>query len=526
MKFDNIERLFRGKFKEPSSDDLDWIDPSDAIFEKALASYKEDDNNRKPLFWRLGVSGLFLALVTVGAFFFWNGQNGSSDVQPIVAIPDEVVIESSNLSIASSQSLSGDTNIGINQTIENNNENNNSELGVISQSDQQLQKNESLVAGQSPAPRAGINTKRNIVPQQSEIDAYHNDISGLVNSGSDGPTNSANSHVVNGLTNDVIYDLANVTLEQPSEQTTLSSESPMGVKLDQSDISILPLLAIGTLARADSKLPVLEQNIIPSDEVKFTRSNSISLAGGRNYSSISHNADEFRHLMELGGNRALQGGWSIGADFRTDINSKWILIGGVSFNRINMQAWTRSNSTFNSNFASVIDGRSVFNTDVGFVSPTTGFIDNAEFVIEDIEIETGDIFDHNMQVDQDISIITASVGIGRRLIQSNKFALTSELSVGFDYITHIQESLNLEVSYGDEIVYQKQSDWVNLNGINRTGANVGINLRAELLLSDRFSLFLSPSYRRSLTSIKNSEIIQTRSYYNLFNLSTGVAIRF
>ena len=380
---------------------------------------------------------------------------------------------------------------------------------------------ESLVIGQSPIQRAGINTKHNIVSQQLELDSYHKDNSGLVIN----PTIESSATAINSASGDDVNGLESVTV-LPSEQSTPTSENPIAIEQDQSVISILPLLAIGTLDRADNELPVLEQNVIASGEVKFTRSNSISLSGGRNYSFISHNADEFRHLMELGGNRELQGGWSVGADFRTDINSKWVLIGGVSFNRINMQAWTRSNSTFHSDFASIVNGRSVYNTDVGFVSPTTGFIDNAEFVIEDIAIESGDIFDHNMQVDQDISIVSANVGIGRRLIQSNKFALTSELSVGFDYIAHLQESLNLEVTYDDEIVYQKQSDWINLNGINRTGANVGISFRAEWLLSDRFSLFLSPSYRRSLTSLKDNEIIQTSSFYNLFNVSTGVAIRF
>jgi hypothetical protein len=53
---------------------------------------------------------------------------------------------------------------------------------------------------------------------------------------------------------------------------------------------------------------VLEQAVIVIDNgEKFIRSKSISIYGGRNYSSISHNADDFRHLMELGGNQELQG---------------------------------------------------------------------------------------------------------------------------------------------------------------------------------------------------------------------------
>ena len=81
MKSDNLENLFRSKFKEPSSDEMDWLDPSDAIFDQALASYKnEGDDRKKPLIWRLAASGVFLALITAGAYFFWNNTEDRTDI--------------------------------------------------------------------------------------------------------------------------------------------------------------------------------------------------------------------------------------------------------------------------------------------------------------------------------------------------------------------------------------------------------------------------------------------------------------
>ena len=338
--------------------------------------------------------------------------------------------------------------------------------------------------------------------------------------GSASPNNISGNDHLNGH---------NIGTSNAQRLSTLPTVNPADIAAtSQSTISLLSLLTIDALSGTEIQLPVLQQELIVNNdkEENFAKTKSISLSGGRNYSSINHNTDEISHLLELGGNQELQGGWSVGLDFRSDLNSRWILIGGVSLNRINMQAWTRSNSAFDSRQASFNAGQRVFNTDVGFVTPTTSFIDNAEFIIENVAIEDGDIFDHNMQVNQDISIVSANIGIGRRLIQSNKFSLSSELSVGLDYISRIQENLNLEVKFEDNLVYQKQSDWVNHNGINRVGANVGLNIRAEWALSDRIGLFVSPSYKRSLTSIKNNEIIQTRSFYNLYNLSTGVSFRF
>lgn len=532
MKFDNIERLFRSKFNEPSTDDLDWMDPSDAIFEKAFATYKEDDNNRKPLFWRLGASGVFLALITAGALFWWSGSEDIQDVNPIVSDTIGLDAKTSNYEQASSNVLDTQQDQYTSNSSKVANESGVIASRVINNRTRKIQKNESIDADRVITVGSGINVQQKDVAEQANLDSYGD---------SSLEERSLNSDISSGRTN--TYDVSSNNLSNESGNSisigSSNDEAPLpnlrGVAVSdahsiesvKNEILILPILGITALQGADLQTPVLESApIIVKNGEEFVRSKSISVFGGRNYSSISHNADEFRHLMQLGGNQELQSGWSVGADFRTDINSKWTLIGGVSFNKINLQAWTRSSSTFNSSFASVNAGRRVFNTDVGFVSPTTGFIDNAEFVIDDVGIENGDIFNHNMEIDQDISIITTNVGISRSLIRSNRFALSAELSVGLDYISRIQENLNLEVTFEDKLVYQKRADWVNHNGINRVGANVGLSIRAELSLSDRFGLFVSPSYKRSVTSIKDNEIIQTRSFYNLYNLNTGISFRF
>jgi hypothetical protein len=530
MKNDNIERLFRNKFKEPSLDDADWLNPSDAIFEQALASYKEDEDNKKPFIWRLVASGVFLALIAAGAMFWWSDSENFSDIQPIVSKVIDIDKKAPTADVVSSD-VSDTQDDRVTTLPEEAFIKAKATTTEVSKSQvEQIQQKEIVDASQPAIVSTGLNTQQNSTTPTTTFDAFNNSsLQGTLNSDKTSP-NGSKDIVSNSIGNNI--GKGNITSDYvgPLKSSNAGGLAVSNANTTESvydDISVLPILSIAALQRVDIQAPVLEQAVIVVDNgEKFIRSKSISIYGGRNYSSISHNADDFRHLMELGGNQELQGGWSFGAGFRTDLNSKWTLVGGLSFNRINMQSWTKSSSTFNSSFASVNAGRRVFNTDVGFVSPTTGFIDNAEFVIEDVAIENGDLFDHSMEVNQDISIITANVGIGRSLVRSNKFALSTELSIGFDYISRIQENLNLEVKFEDALVYQKQADWVNHNGINRIGANIGLNIRAEWSLSDRFSLFVSPSYRRSLTSIKDNEIIQTRSFYNLYNLNTGFAVRF
>jgi len=528
MKSDNLENLFRSKFKEPSSDEMDWLDPSDALFDKAFASFKEEDSDNKPFLWRLATSGVFLILITAGAFFFWNSTEGNTDINQIVS--ESTVIEDNSVaSVVSTatQSVGTATKLGLDDvTPQASNEKSsvNNRSVAISSHESFSASTESVSFNNKNISTAQANSTQNVVSGQSQINGANNSISNRsFDSEFAGPAS------VNSISDNNNINGQNIGTSQAQRPSTLSTMNPIDIaETAQSNISILPVLTIEALTGMDIQLPVLQQALIVDNDIedKFRRSKSISLSGGRNYSSISHNTTEISHLLELGGNQELQGGWSVGLDFRTDLDSKWTLIGGVSLNRINMQAWTNSISVFYSRLASVNAGQRVFNTDVGFVSPTTSFRDNAEFIIENVAIEDGDLFDHNMRVNQDISIVSANVGIGRRLIQSNRFSVSSELSVGLDYISRIQENLNLEVKFEDNLVYQKQSDWVNHNGINRVGANVGLNIRAEWELSDRFDLFVSPSYKRSLTSIKNSEIIQTRSFYNLYNLSTGISLRF
>jgi len=528
MKNNNLENLFRSKFKDSSLDDMDWLDPSDAIFDKAFASFEEEDGNKKPFIWRFAASGVFLALIAAGALFFWNSSKQKLDVNQIAS--ESISIENGS-QIASVESVRSDAQTNVNndatqtQTVDAESvntiprgirENSSSNTGY-------LQSANTVVA--DPLLSFGRNSSigQNIDSRQSRLDANSSIVSNkVISSGSNGVASANNIG-----NSDFVNSGDNADLESKGLSTLASRDLDVDESFE-SGISVLPQLNIDQLVGSNGQLPILTQNVILDVDNKknFAKSRSISLSGGRNYSSISHNAEAISHLLELGGNQELQGGWSVGIDFRTDLNPKWTLIGGVSLNRINMQSWTRSNSIFDSSLASINAGQRVFNTDVGFVSPTTGFRDNAEFVIENVAIEDGDLFDHNMEVNQDISIVSANVGIGRRLIQSNKFTLTADFSVGLDYISRIQENLNLEVKFEENIVYQKQSDWVNHNGINRIGVNAGLNIRAEWSLTNRFGLFFSPSYRRSLTSIKNNEIIQTRSFYNLYNLSAGISFRF
>ena len=75
MEKDNLYRLFRRKFKNPSQEEMDWVQPDDMIFENVLNELSKEDDKKKPLFWMFGYGVLILLFISIP--FLYSSLNGS-----------------------------------------------------------------------------------------------------------------------------------------------------------------------------------------------------------------------------------------------------------------------------------------------------------------------------------------------------------------------------------------------------------------------------------------------------------------
>ena len=493
MEKDNLYRLFRRKFKNPSQEEMDWVQPDDMIFENVLNELSEEDDNKKPLFWMFGYGVLILLFISIP--FLYSSLNGSGTNNLYAdneVAPTSISSEQENIQVLSNVVTEDIQNQLINNSVE----------PVVSK-EQKIQ--------ESNPESAKLSTKLSSTSRaDSKSSALFNDQ--LERSKTNLNTESGISKVSEVRNTEIVDNL----IELPRIDVN---------KINQIiDLSFVPNDI--SLFSVNLTLPDAPQLSVIKEEPNNKKSRSIFLAAGYSSSVINHPTGRLSNDMLMTGHDEWRSGWNISFGYQKDLSDKWSLQTFASFNHITLESLTTCSVNYDSNNEYMHDGVTMYQTDLNLITPTTGFVDNVEFVIEDVAMNDNDMLTNNLNIKQDISLISTNVGISYQLLGSDRFTLDIGFAGGLDLIIRNQELMNVELMVDDHMLFEKDKEWVNHKGINRIGANIGFNLRANWKLSDQYSIFFSPTYRQSITSIRSEDLLEERSYFNIYQISTGVSYRF
>ena len=500
MEKNSLYQLFKKKFKNPSQNEMHWVQPDDMIFEHVLKNL--DNENDKTPFAIFRYVSIILLLISIPVLYHVLGDNGESIVEeptqavlsmdlqsPYNSQSDHLVseqassIEDSNKLLAQSQE---DGNVTTNPVRLNNLNNDSYNL--------EERNNKKNIASINKSNQ----TRGIVLPIRNSKEEGSNEVACLT------PTGLYNSIV------DKDDKIETYKLELPLTPIVISTLSnPLSLFDNDINMPVLPLL---------SELETVEEDKI--------RSNTIFISGGYSLSTIDHPLGLLSNDMVMSGHDKNRHSWNLSLGYQKRLNDKWSIQAFASYNHINMESLTTSSFNYDDNNEFLIDDVNMYQTELDLITPTTGYAESVEFDVSGLNMDNQDILDNRLNINQGISIVSTNLGINYHLFEANKFDLSIGLSSGLDVIVRNQETMNIALMTEGQMLFNKNKAWVNHEGLNRLGINIGMNVRANWNLSDKYALFINPSFRRSLTSIRSVDLLEERSYLNILQISTGVSYKF
>ncbi len=506
MEGNDLNKLFRKKFRDPAESEMNWVQPDDAIFEQVLQDVLEEEDT-KPLYWRWRY-GFFLLLLLPFAIGY-TMYSGSGQGQSAASLPLVDVAGSDELTPSQPESDIYDAQY---------------QSAVQKLKKQKTTTTNYYVASSDDAFTSKVDFERSFAMQKDDSSeelskdfvAHTASIGGLYRA-----THTEMPHTpISG---------AMMPIVKPHDEYGFKEESIAARYTEQiSDLSKISLIydieAFEVVLSVIAEHP--EYAIIDPIEETFSPSEFLTFGAGPTLSYVSHPDGLLSNEMIMNGHRELQTGWHVGASYARDLSRDWQLRASLAYQRIEMQSHIEMSLFYEIQNEYLDQGELMYTTPMSLITPTTGFEDNVEFVIADAMMADKDLMTNYLDITQNISILSTDFGLSRRLLQKGTFNLSVGAMVGLDYIAQVQEDMSITLMAHDNMLFEKDKTWVNHKGINRWGAHVGLDLMAQWSMASGTSLFVSPAYRRSITRVRASSILEERSYFNIFNVSTGVIHRF
>ena len=520
---DKLIQFFRENLQNPESTDSLWDTPPEFVFDNAMA--KVDAQNDKRRSRRYLILLFFFALGILSAIYFQTQEQINELNDKIEVLDQQIAEKTTSLSTSESLSLEGTANkekkASANQDIQSSIASD-FDLGINGQSTSQeattpTNNNRSLTT-------TPINNMRKTVPSRSTVQN--------TNTLSNTNQNITQSPLTNSeTTNSATTGASNQNAMTPMANAISATAIPSARLLE----TVAALKAIQTLKAQGLSYPFspaalsLDLSDVPVQEMTTDKINPWSLQMGfvQNFSTVSmDNIPASAPALYDYDSHYYGNGAYVGATY--DLGIRWGLSGNLSYQKINSsshlvdsQAYDTANEIYMSN------GDMMYETEVPVETP---FGNISEIISLDLEPSTAspdDRIHQDTYMDQQLSLLSFSLGPQYTLIQSQKVNFSVQAGLTYNHVTAQKSTLNTSLTMGDKTLLEFSNSMDKVGSIKSYYINTYLGAGLNYNISDRYALGLSAQYTNALNSIRVNAAGQgPNTFINSFSVSTGVSYRF